>query len=182
MDPNCSISDRISISENGLTFLWNWRRPIRDGREQRDLISIISLCENFRFGSCDKWRCDLDKSGVFSVAPLRKAIDSMALRRCGPPTMWLKTVPTKIRMFIWRGRLDRLSTKVNLIKRGVHLEDDLCPPCKEYLETINHILLECRKAVDVRRNIKYWADWIPDSVSSINDLLFFGQSPELGQL
>ncbi|KAJ9541752.1 hypothetical protein OSB04_028258 [Centaurea solstitialis] len=45
----CWISDRVSVTESGLAFNWSWRRPLREGREQNDLVNLRSLCERCGF-------------------------------------------------------------------------------------------------------------------------------------
>ncbi|GKC49938.1 hypothetical protein Tco_1072683 [Tanacetum coccineum] len=41
---------------------------------------------------------------------------------------WVKFVPKKINVFAWRARLDRLPTRLNLIKDGVYFgSDTVCP-------------------------------------------------------
>ena len=119
----------------------------------------------------DKWCWKLNNSGVYSVASLRTTIDDMWLRLCGPPTVWLKMVPVKIRVHNWRVRLNRLPTKDNLLRRRISLNDDTCELCHELPETLHHLLINCRKVVDIRNAIKTWWDFFPTNCGSIEDLL-----------
>ena len=86
----------------------------------------------------------------------------MGLRKCGQPTPWLKAVPTKVKIFNWRLNLDRLPTKENMIKKGVALDNNLCPICYGYPETVTHIFKDCALVQEIRRLINTW--WLIFSV------------------
>ena len=118
--------------------------------------SITTPLRGCSTGGGDQWRWELDKSGSYSVASFRKVFDEFGLRRCGPPTHWFKTVPTKVRIFNWRLNLDRLPTKVNLLNKGVSLDNNLCSICHGCPETAKHIFVECPKVLEVRRLINAW--------------------------
>ena len=39
---NCMVSDRVSKTSHGLVFSWNWRRPIKDGRNRLKLPTFAA--------------------------------------------------------------------------------------------------------------------------------------------
>ena len=86
-----------------------------------------SLCSRLPISSVeDRWEWGLSDSGEFTVASLRRAVDDLSLRNCGPPTLWNKIVPNKIRILNWTTRIDKLPTKENLIKQGIDVGSNIC--------------------------------------------------------
>ncbi|KAJ9545884.1 hypothetical protein OSB04_025591 [Centaurea solstitialis] len=76
----------------------NERRPLKEGCEMRELTNIHSLCQVVQLMDDDEgnWNWELDSTTRYSLASIRRAINDMGLRRCGPPTCWNYFVPTKI--------------------------------------------------------------------------------------
>jgi len=63
--------------------------------------------------------------------------------------LWnLKVVPSTI-VCMWRILWDRLPTRVNLVRRGVQLENALCPMCREDIESVQHLFCTCKVAQKV---------------------------------
>ncbi|KAJ9562123.1 hypothetical protein OSB04_007283 [Centaurea solstitialis] len=171
---NCSLAERISISEDGVVFKGCWRRRLREGRETEEVNTIADLCKNVPIGDGDnRWTWALEPSGLFCVASLRRAVDDMFLARSDQATLWNRIVPTKVRIFCWKAMIDRLPTKLNLIKRGVGIENDFCDLCSENRETADHILVNCRKAVAVRRALNSQRNMLPISCSKVADIFEF---------
>nr|GEW26993.1 RNA-directed DNA polymerase, eukaryota [Tanacetum cinerariifolium] len=73
-------------------------------------------------------------------------------------TKWMKYVPIKINIFVWRARRDCLPTRENLMPRGVIMESTDCPICGLVEEEVHHILLKCDLAHSVLRRICRWWD------------------------
>ncbi|KAJ9543996.1 LOW QUALITY PROTEIN: hypothetical protein OSB04_023703 [Centaurea solstitialis] len=150
---NCFIADCISTSEVGFRFCGSWRREIRHGREADEVAVIASYCCNFpSIDEGERWRWGLTSNGLFSVASLRKAIDDMTLRRCGPPTVWNRLLPSK-----------------NLLERGVSLENNRCELCHEARESGDHIFVNCRKATKVRCVVNNWRNLLPMNCLNVKD-------------
>ena len=94
------------------------------------------------------WR--LDHQGVFSVNSLRNLIVGHRVRRKGDgssvtPIKWIKSIPKKISIFIWRVMIDRLPSRSYLDKIGIDLDSSLCPRCESEMESVNHALFSCEK-------------------------------------
>ncbi|KAJ9547493.1 hypothetical protein OSB04_020036 [Centaurea solstitialis] len=169
---DCTIADRVKQTENGLIFTWNWRRTPRDGREIQMIKRIEERCERIPIGQGEeKWHWELDKDGVFSVASLRLAMDDMSLPRGGPRISENKSVPIKVKITSWRAARDSLPTKINLIRRGVALGDDLCPLCKYQPESVKHLFVECDRTKAARGAINNWWRVLATNANELNGIL-----------
>ncbi|GJZ50150.1 RNA-directed DNA polymerase, eukaryota [Tanacetum coccineum] len=120
-----------------------------------DLISVLD-CNHF-VSSADRWICDLNGDGMFRVKDIRSSIDSIILLSDAISTRWVKFVPIKINVFVWRARLDRLPTRVNLDRRGVTLDSVLCPMCGMATEDSSHVLFRCElDSLIIRKICRWW--------------------------
>lgn len=79
-------------------------------------------------------------------------------------------LPIKCNIFSWRLANGRLPTRVNLDRRGIHLDSTRCPCCDQDLETETHIFLNCHVAADLWTFIfKWWALPRP-TVTYVNEI------------
>ena len=62
--------------------------------------------------------------------------------------LWKLRIPNKIKVFGWRACNDILPTKQNLSKQKI-IEDEMCPICMRFPESVIHALWECEAAKDV---------------------------------
>ncbi|GKD48854.1 RNA-directed DNA polymerase, eukaryota, partial [Tanacetum coccineum] len=76
-------------------------------------------------------------------------------------TRWVRFVPIKVNIFIWRARQDCLPTRVNLVRRGINVDSCVCPICSSGEDEINHILFRCDLAQQVLRRICRWWELDP---------------------
>nr|GEY98302.1 RNA-directed DNA polymerase, eukaryota [Tanacetum cinerariifolium] len=84
--------------------------------------------------------------GVFRVKEVRNCIDDIFLPSQVIDTRWVRFVPIKVNIFIWRARQDCLPTRVNLVRRGINVDSCVCPICSTGEDEINHILFRCNLA------------------------------------
>nr|GEV26738.1 RNA-directed DNA polymerase, eukaryota [Tanacetum cinerariifolium] len=118
----------------------SFRRQVRDGVEASQWVELLSLTCSVSFSSSsDRWICDCNGEGVFHVKDIRSALDDRFLPFADVATRWVKFVPIKVNIFAWRARLNRLSTRGNLLARGVSLDSSLCPICNELQEDSDHL-------------------------------------------
>ncbi|KAJ9551779.1 LOW QUALITY PROTEIN: hypothetical protein OSB04_015824 [Centaurea solstitialis] len=172
IDKECSVASRMAISANGASFRGNWRRSLRDGRETDEAENLASICESSRLGTGeDRWIWELEASGLFSVASLRRAIDDMRLGSSNHRTIWTKEVPGKVRILLWKARANRLPTKSNLIKRNVPVGDERCVLCQSHIETIDHLFVGCCKAEEVRKAVNKWWNIFPNGCNLLSDII-----------
>nr|GEX59988.1 RNA-directed DNA polymerase, eukaryota [Tanacetum cinerariifolium] len=59
----------------------------------------------------DRWVCNASGDGSFRVKDIRNLIDDLILPSWPEPTRWVKFIPIKINIFVWRARRDCLPTR-----------------------------------------------------------------------
>ncbi|GJU32731.1 RNA-directed DNA polymerase, eukaryota [Tanacetum coccineum] len=175
LDKNITVAAKLN-SEVDSSF----RRSARGGIETYQLQGLISLLGSVSLSnSCDRWFCDLSGDGVFRVKEVRKFIDDLFLPSISVPTRWSSFIPIKVNVFVWRARLDCLPTRVNLVRRGVHVESSICPICFSCEEDVHHTLFCCDLARLILRRICRWWDLDIQDWSSFQEWLSWFQSIRL---
>ncbi|GJZ54433.1 RNA-directed DNA polymerase, eukaryota, reverse transcriptase zinc-binding domain protein [Tanacetum coccineum] len=170
-DKRCSIASRIGLQDWALVL----RRNPRGGEESgqfnalKNVIGNISLTDHR-----DCWQWSLGGSAGFTVASIRSLVDSHSLDIGNEATHWNRSLPIKVNVFLWRLKINKLPSMVNLDRRGIEVSSLLCPSCLGDLETVNHTFFNCDLAKDmwsllakwweldipVCGNIKEWYDWL----------------------
>ncbi|GJS12312.1 RNA-directed DNA polymerase, eukaryota [Tanacetum coccineum] len=146
------VADKMSGPLN-----MSFRRPVRGGVEQQEFSELCSILNSVMLSQAsDRWYCSLSSSGDFCVKEVRTAIDDMALPSHPEPTRWVKFIPIKINIFVWRARRDCLPTRHNLVHKGVVLESTSCPVCLSGVEDVHHILFRCSLAQEVLHRVCRW--------------------------
>ncbi|GKV43557.1 hypothetical protein SLEP1_g50836 [Rubroshorea leprosula] len=147
----CNISD-MGVWE-GDKWCWKveWRRA-RIGREKDEEEVLWEVLDSFplKKGVEDCWRWIHDSDGSYGVkkaydflAPTKRVLEEQLCK-----LIWCKLVPSKVFFFGWRLCLDRLPTKWNITKRGVHLQEEelICVLCNDMVEEANHLFSMCKEA------------------------------------
>ncbi|GJX22419.1 RNA-directed DNA polymerase, eukaryota [Tanacetum coccineum] len=145
-DPNCVVIDWFVNGE------WNlkWSRPIVSGRNLDYLISLNSDLEQISsFTGRDEVGWELGNNATFTVKETREHIDDNILPTLDAPTIWCKSVPRKVNIFLWRLHLDRLPTRLNLSKRGLDIPSITCLICSNDVESNDHIFYSCEVAASI---------------------------------
>lgn len=130
--------------------------------ESQQLVDLTALLASVSLSSsADRWVCDLSGDGEFRVKDVRNLLDNMFLPSFPDATRWLKCIPIKINVFVWRARRDFLPTRVNLSRRGIIVDSISCPLCSASEEDIHHLLFGCDMAKNIfRRLCRWWElDW-----------------------
>ncbi|GJY59580.1 RNA-directed DNA polymerase, eukaryota, reverse transcriptase zinc-binding domain protein [Tanacetum coccineum] len=167
---------------DGSGMQWEWRRPIRDGVEQIQLIRLVNLLQNYTPSiKHDRWNYLLDPSNDFSVSSMRSHIESVMLSSVHDPVRWNKCLPLKINIHVWRLLLDRLPTHHNLDVRGIDLDSTRCPMCDDNIETTQHLFVECKVAVEIWKMVSMWWD-ISDFPKDLQSLITWSDSVNLTYL
>ena len=157
------------------------RRSVRGGVESHQLEQLLELLGSVTLSnSCDRWYWDLNGNGVFCVKDVRNLLDDFFLPKADVATRWIKQIPIKINIFAWRVFLDRLPSKMNLLRRGVQVRSLLCPICNSYNEDVSHSFFSCSLAVDVARLVCRWWDVVWTSLDSYSDWLSWFKSIRMG--
>nr|GFA27650.1 RNA-directed DNA polymerase, eukaryota [Tanacetum cinerariifolium] len=110
LDKDISVAVKMNSS-----VTQSFRRDPRGGIELQQLTDLISLLDStILSNSKDQWYCDLTGDGEFRVKELRNFIDYMSLPSHTEATRWVKLIPIKVNIFVWRARRDCLPTRANL--------------------------------------------------------------------
>ncbi|GKD68815.1 RNA-directed DNA polymerase, eukaryota [Tanacetum coccineum] len=91
----------------------------------------------------DSWFWQIGKDGVYTVGDTRHHIDDHILPSIDVPTIWNKSLPCKVNVFMWRLRLDRLLNRFNLSRRCLDIDSITYPVCNlmpEHHLTISSIV------------------------------------------
>ncbi|GJT58097.1 RNA-directed DNA polymerase, eukaryota, partial [Tanacetum coccineum] len=161
----CTVAQRINIED------WSFvlRRPPRGGAESYQLDELIQFTRDVVLSdSADAWTWELDKSG-YSVSSARIHIDEHTLNGTFTSTRWLRCIPIKVNVFIWRLRLDKLSTLVNMDRKGIDVDSLLCPICKAHVENVDHLFFSCEMAHDLWGLLARWCNLDIPEVSNITE-------------
>ena len=154
-EKDCLVVDRISNRQ----WSWNWSRDnigTRNSSHLNNLLEDISLIE-VRDGA-DKCIWSLAHDGTFNVVDLRRLIDDRMLPSLDTKTIWNKSLPRKVNIFIWRLKLDRLPHSLNLSSRGIEIPEISCPTCNGNVESNIHIFFECIFAKEIWMIIRRWCE------------------------
>ncbi|GKC26012.1 RNA-directed DNA polymerase, eukaryota [Tanacetum coccineum] len=128
-------------------------RNLRGGAEKEQWVTLLSLLETrVSSNQRDRWIWTGDGDGIYSVK-------------------WLKEMPAKVNIFIWRMLLDKLPTRMNLMTRGITVRSNKCGICDTKDETINHLMLHCDLARDVWALVGRWWSLDFPSVLTIRELI-----------
>ncbi|GJZ88066.1 RNA-directed DNA polymerase, eukaryota [Tanacetum coccineum] len=115
-----------------------------------------------------------------TVKDARNLIDEVFLPKASAATRWLKLVPIKVNIFVWKLQCDRLPTRNNLVRRGVHVPHACCPVCETGTEDVAHLFFLCEVARDVSRLICRWWNISWMQVGSFAEWLDWFTSIRLG--
>jgi len=62
--------------------------------------------------------------------------------------------PTQV--CVWREMLDKLPTRIYLVRRGVNVPNNICLLCRNVEETTQHIFINCEVTQNVWDNRDRW--------------------------
>ncbi|GJR82923.1 hypothetical protein Tco_0153708 [Tanacetum coccineum] len=65
----------------------------------------------------------LNGDGNFHVKDVRSKLDDSLLPKADTPTRWITTIPIKLNIFAWKVSLNRLPTRLNLVRLEVCVSD-----------------------------------------------------------
>ncbi|XP_071727424.1 uncharacterized protein [Rutidosis leptorrhynchoides] len=128
---------------------WNWSREFLASRTASQFNDMLSDLGNVVLTvSMDSWMWSIAIDGVFQVGCTRQFIDSQFFHGGLVGTSWVKSLPRKVNIFIWRVTLDRLPTRLNFAARGMEINDIGCLWCTYRVESLSHTLNSCEVALD----------------------------------
>ena len=149
---------RLRWEEEGLA--WVWRRRLlaweeESVRECCALLYNIVLQDNVH----DTWRWQLDPIRGYSVRESYRYITNsdVMLDRTLVDDVWLKQIPPKVSLLVWRLLQNRLPTKDNLSRWGViHGNALTCVAGCGASETALHLFLNCDISSGLWADVQLW--------------------------
>nr|GFA77489.1 RNA-directed DNA polymerase, eukaryota [Tanacetum cinerariifolium] len=163
----CTVAAKMSA-----LFVSSLRHDVRGGEESAQLSRISDLLDTMVLSNMgDRRFWDLNSDGCFCVKDVRRMLDDTLLPKSDVPSRWVKHIPIKVNVLAWKISMDRLPTRVNLHRRGVHVSPISCPICCEALENLDHLLFCCDSAKDIARSICNWWGLVWNPVNSYRSWL-----------
>nr|GEZ97968.1 RNA-directed DNA polymerase, eukaryota [Tanacetum cinerariifolium] len=147
-----------------LLLKWVWRFVSQDGSLWCKVINALygSKVDSHQAHYSSNWCSILQEVHKLKIKVLIFVID----------TRWVRFVPIKVNIFIWRARQDCLPTRVNLVRRGINVDSCVCPICSSGEDEINHILFRCDLAQQVLRRICRWWELDPSDWNTFQECFF----------
>ncbi|CAN1296474.1 Putative ribonuclease H protein At1g65750 [Linum perenne] len=127
----------------------------------------------------DKWLWHGDKKGKFSVKGcywLMKNGNTQPREARGQygtadwKWLWQLKIPSKVKLFLWRGCCNILPTRMNLYRRSC-CDSSRCLGCNEQDESTEHMLLSCRKIGEFWREAAPFAREVEEGESFMQWLM-----------
>jgi len=107
----------------------------------------------------DRWQWLSDVMGGYSVCLAYHALTSQdpPVLHISENLLWHAQVPLKVSILAWRLLRDRLSTKGNLLGRGIITDvNSSCLAGCGQVETAQHLFLHCDISSSLWRQVQYW--------------------------
>ncbi|XP_076914845.1 uncharacterized protein LOC143573986 [Bidens hawaiensis] len=148
----CSVRDWLEGEG-----LWLWRHDPDSEVERIEWQSLTSVLNLVRLSSnpdCWSW-AGLGTEG-FSVAVVKKLIDSKRDYSSRIVVDWCKWVPLKCNILVWRAVMDRIPTVDALAKRVVIVADEECRFCNAGSDTVTHFFTACPLALGLWEKNSFW--------------------------
>ncbi|PWA54381.1 reverse transcriptase zinc-binding domain-containing protein [Artemisia annua] len=96
-----------------------------------------------------------NSDGHFTVNSAKRLMFNRAAVTNGWVMNWKGWAPLKCKILAWRASLDRLPTKMELIKRGVPLQHAMCTFCNSEDETLLHLFTGCPFSDEIWSRIQH---------------------------
>ncbi|GJT45265.1 RNA-directed DNA polymerase, eukaryota [Tanacetum coccineum] len=178
-----TIKDIYVANKFRVPITCSFRRPVRGGLEAQQLDHLHGYywIDSVIYSGI-RWVWDLNGDGVFRVKDVRNLLDETFLPKADTPTRWIKCIPIKVNVFVWKALQDRLPTRLNLVRRNILIDSLSCPICDGEPEDSSHLFFHCCLARDVTRLVCRWWDLGFHSFNSYTDwqgknLLFADSNP-----
>ncbi|XP_071685549.1 uncharacterized protein [Rutidosis leptorrhynchoides] len=172
-EKNARVAELINIQNLSLSGTWNWLHPLR-GHTLNDLTELAnSISSCMLFDRPYTWMRTLDPTDIFTTRSLTAILDNLKLSSfaSNEETVCIKSIPKKINIFIWRVKQGRISTRVELDKRGIDLDSIIYPLCNSHVETVEHVLIHCPASSQVWMLVLHWWNLHQIPVTNMEDAI-----------
>ncbi|GKB53223.1 RNA-directed DNA polymerase, eukaryota [Tanacetum coccineum] len=176
VNKDCSVADKLNAP-----FTASFRRQTRGGPEAQQLEQLTNLLDSVSLSNMED-RCfwDLNGEGVFQVKDVRSVLDETFLPKENIPTRWVKSIPIKVNVFVWKLVQDRIPTRLNLMSRNIFVPSVECPVCNNDSESSSHLFFGCQVAKEVLKLICRWWDLVLYDFDNYDGWLLWFKSIRLG--
>ncbi|XP_035845720.1 uncharacterized protein LOC118492065 [Helianthus annuus] len=123
---------------------WNidWMRPPNNDAEWLQWSGMLNELNKIKFlTGKDRWGWVNEKWDEFSVATVKEHINKQTVNEQEERWKhWITWLPAKVNYFTWRMALGRIPVKIELRRRGVELDNNLCSRCGSVEESTCHLI------------------------------------------
>jgi hypothetical protein len=157
-------SMRDPEAANGWNFRWRRRLFEWESTLFNELLLLINSAS--LTDAEDRWGWRPDEGKSFTVKSAYDIVSDMLLPKEYLSTaqdlsfkvLWKCMAPSKVTGFAWLVLLDRVPTRVNLIRRQVIIDDmnQCCVFCGNSAETVTHLFLYCNCILQVWERVFAW--------------------------
>lgn len=170
--PNGGVGDRISKGK--CAGVWRNILKVNSDLDKHNLAfsSLFMFDPNGGDLVNNNWSWRLSNNGRFSVASFRYIFDNLYLPSSSSSICnWIKTLPRKVNVHVWRVIQRRLPTLSNLEKRGITIVNNACYLCRGQVENEDHLFVECSIAKKIIENIGKWWNVRVNRMDNLDDLI-----------
>ena len=154
---NAVVGERFKVMGDNVALDENWlieTTSVEAISEMQDVMFVLSQV-SFS-GGLDLWRWDLDSNGSFSVAAVKEWLRKDRYVQPVQLMRWEAWVPLKVNILTWRIELDRVPTRLALVRSNVSIADIRCPLCDTEEESIKHLFVDCGFVFKVWSKVWSW--------------------------
>ena len=167
---SCVIAERIS----GCSLIGSWKKKPASSEELTELQIMRGVTDSLSMaGGLEFWKSKMSADGNFYVHDFRALIDSKLTVPLYNPTVWLKLVPIKVTIFVWRTCIDRIPSAMALVQRGINVPNKACQFCVAENEETDHFLVGCPVTEEALRWIFNWCGIPWQRFQSVGELVKF---------
>ncbi|XP_022041471.1 uncharacterized protein LOC110944058 [Helianthus annuus] len=123
------------------------------------------------YGSKDIWLWGENGKDTFSVAMVKNLIREGMEDRREQLMQWETWIPMKVNLFVWRAEMERIRTKVALMRRRINVQDGMCSLCDSGDEDVMHLFTGCTFSFGVWLAMGKWCNIAPIMAFHFKDLL-----------
>ncbi|GAU17363.1 hypothetical protein TSUD_232390 [Trifolium subterraneum] len=141
---------------------WKWRRRLRAWEEELVLDCVERLSNVvLQVNVHDRWVWKLHPSHCYTVRSAYAFLTAtdINLNEGFNRFLWLKSIPLKVNIFVWRLFLNRLPTRDNLFRRGILDASMLaCATSCGRMEDVDHLFFQCPVYSRLWASVSKWME------------------------
>ncbi|PWA74034.1 RNA-directed DNA polymerase, eukaryota, Reverse transcriptase zinc-binding domain protein [Artemisia annua] len=167
-----SVKERIRFDGTVLVLDDSWELDASTVEGISEVQDVSYMLSQVKYSGCtDRWIWDQNPNADFSVAAVKNSLRRYIYTQQAHQMIWVKWVPIKVNILMWRIEKGRVPTRLELVKRRMVLPDSRCPLCRLEEESVNHLFITCEFSFAVWSLIWRWCKLIPVHFDSITDLV-----------